>query len=184
MGLRITTLEQTVNRTIDLAKQLIRQKSVTPNDAGCQDIITGRLSALGFSEERLRFGDVDNLWMRIGDCKPLLVFAGHTDVVPTGPEQQWSTPPFDPVIKDGFLYGRGSADMKGSIAAMIVACENYFSKNKNPNGSMAFLITSDEEGPAINGTKKVIESLESREDKIDFCTLHRRLSVLGKIINS
>ena len=158
-----------MNRTIDLTQQLIRQESVTPNDAGCQDIIAERLSALGFQEERLPFGDVNNLWMRKGSAKPLVVFAGHTDVVPTGPELQWSSPPFDPVITDGYLYGRGTADMKGSIAAMIVACENYFTKNISPNGSIAFLITSDEEGPAINGTKKVIDTLESRGDKIDFC---------------
>jgi len=163
------TMEHTVNRTIELAKQLIRQKSVTPNDAGCQDIIIKRLSAIGMREERLRFGSVDNLWMRKGNVKPLLVFAGHTDVVPTGPEQQWSSPPFDPVIKDGYLYGRGAADMKGSIAAMTVACENFFSKNNQPNGSMAFLITSDEEGPAIDGTKKVIDTLEARGEKIDYC---------------
>lgn len=158
-----------MNRTIELTKQLIRQESVTPDDAGCQDIIAEHLSALGFHEERLPFGDVDNLWMRKGSAKPLVVFAGHTDVVPTGPELQWSSPPFDPVITDGYLYGRGTADMKGSIAAMIVACENYFAENNSPNGSMAFLITSDEEGPAINGTKKVIDTLESRGDKIDFC---------------
>jgi len=162
-------MEHTLHRTIDLAKQLIRQESVTPNDAGCQDIIIERLSALGMREERLRFGEVDNLWMRIGKAKPLVVFAGHTDVVPTGPTQQWSSPPFDPIIRDGYLFGRGAADMKGSIAAMTVACENYFSKNSKPNGSMAFLITSDEEGPAINGTKKVIDTLEARGEKIDFC---------------
>ncbi len=158
-----------MDRTIKLATQLIQRESVTPNDAGCQNIITERLSALGFHEEHLRFNDVDNLWIKKGNRKPLLVFAGHTDVVPTGPVEQWTSPPFEPVIRDGFLFGRGSADMKGSIAAMIIACENYFSKNNAPNGSMAFLITSDEEGPAVNGTKKVIDALQSRGDKIDFC---------------
>ncbi len=154
--------------TLDLAIELIRRRSVTPEDAGCQQLLAKRLSALGFTIEHLRFGEVDNLWARLGTEGPLFAFAGHTDVVPSGPEALWRSPPFEPTLRDGFLYGRGSADMKGSIAAMVTACERYLESHK-PAGSIAFLITSDEEGPAVDGTIKVIEQLESRGEKIGWC---------------
>lgn len=155
--------------TLKLAEQLISRKSVTPEDDGCQDVIADRLAALGFKAEKMRFEDVDNIWIRRGDSEPLFAFAGHTDVVPTGPENQWQSPPFTPTIRGDYLYGRGSADMKSSIAAMVTACERFFAKHQNTRGSFAFLITSDEEGPSINGTVKVIEVLEARNEKIKAC---------------
>ncbi len=154
--------------TLELAKELISRVSVTPDDAGCQEVMIERLQKLGFKIKRLRFGDVDNFWARLGDQKPLFAFAGHTDVVPTGPVKQWKFDPFTPTIHEQMLYGRGAADMKSSLAAIIVAIENYLSKN-TPNGSIALLITSDEEGPSINGTVKVIEWLEQQNEKIDMC---------------
>jgi succinyl-diaminopimelate desuccinylase len=156
--------------TLKLAQQLIAQPSETPDDHGCQQILAERLSALGFEIEHLRYGEVDNLWARYGSAKPLLVFAGHTDVVPTGPLNQWTHDPFTPTINEGQLYGRGAADMKSSIAAMICACESVIPNHKL-NGSIGFLITSDEEGPAVDGTVKVIELLESRNQKIDWCLI-------------
>lgn len=158
-----------MSNTLDLAKELISIPSVTPEDKGCQEIIASRLKAIGFTIENLRFGEVDNLWARSGSTGPLLVFAGHTDVVPTGPLEAWSHDPFKPTIVDGILYGRGAADMKSSIAAMVCACEQFISSSPEPKGSIAFLITSDEEGPAIDGTVKVIEQLEQRGEKIDWC---------------
>ncbi len=155
--------------TIELSKALINCRSITPDDAGCQPMIIHRLEAIGFKVEKLRFGDVDNFWARRGTEGPLFAFAGHTDVVPTGPESQWDSPPFVAEIKDGYLYGRGAADMKGSIAAMVTACERFIAYNPNHQGSIAFLITSDEEGPADDGTIKVIERLEARNEKIDWC---------------
>jgi succinyl-diaminopimelate desuccinylase len=158
-----------VTDTLELAKQLIAQASITPDDGGCQPIMIARLEAIGFKVEKLRFGEVDNFWARRGDSEPLYAFAGHTDVVPTGPESNWHHPPFQPTIKDGMLYGRGTADMKGSLAAMITACERFISLHPDHKGSIAFLITSDEEGPAIDGTVKVIETLETRQEKIFGC---------------
>lgn len=155
--------------TLKLAEQLISRQSVTPEDAGCQDIIAERLAAIGFSTEKMRFDDVDNIWTRRGDAQPLYAFAGHTDVVPTGPEDQWQSPPFTPTHRDGYIFGRGAADMKGSIAAMVTACERFFSQHPKHKGSFAFLITSDEEGPSINGTVKVIDALEARNEKITAC---------------
>ena len=155
--------------TLDLALDLIHRPSVTPEDAGCQEIMITRLEALGFQAERLRFGNVDNFWARFGDQEPLLAFAGHTDVVPPGPLEQWQSPPFAPEIRDGFLYGRGAADMKGSLAAMITACERFLATHPHPHGSIAFLITSDEEGMAVNGTVKVVERLEARGEKMRWC---------------
>lgn len=154
---------------IDLSKQLIERASITPDDAGCQKIIAEKLAALGFKNEHLRFGDTDNLWSRFGTAAPLFVFAGHTDVVPPGNIADWSYEPFVPTIVDGKLYGRGSADMKTAIAAMVVAVERFLSARKSVNGSIAFLITSDEEGTARDGTIKVVDTLESRNEKIDFC---------------
>ena len=155
--------------TLDLALDLLRRPSVTPVDAGCQQLMIARLEALGFQVERLRFGNVDNFWARLGDQERLFTFAGHTDVVPPGPLAQWQSPPFAPEIRDGFLYGRGAADMKGSLAAMITACERFLATHPHPNGSIAFLITSDEEGVAVDGTVKVIERLEARGEKIRWC---------------
>ncbi|MFP5383051.1 MAG: succinyl-diaminopimelate desuccinylase [Gammaproteobacteria bacterium] len=156
--------------TLDLACDLIRRASVTPDDAGCQPLLADRLAPLGFVAEHLRFADVDNLWLkRGGDAKPLFVFAGHTDVVPTGPREQWSLDPFVPEIRDGMLYGRGTADMKGSVAAFVVAVERFLAKHPQPKGAIALLLTSDEEGPSVNGTVKVVETLEARGEKIDWC---------------
>lgn len=155
--------------TLQLACELIAARSVTPADAGCQDLIMQRLAGLGFSNESLVFEEVTNLWTRRGDSGPLVCIAGHTDVVPTGPEQRWQRPPFEPVIEDGVLYGRGASDMKGPLAAAIVAVENFVRKHPDHKGSIAFLLTSDEEGPAKNGTIKVVETLEARHEKIDYC---------------
>ena len=163
--------------TLKLAEQLISRESVTPEDDGCQDIIAKRLAALGFRAEKMRFEDVDNIWIRRGSEEPLYAFAGHTDVVPTGPEKQWQSPPFLPTYRDGYLYGRGAADMKGSIAAMVTACERFFTSNPNHKGSFAFLITSDEEGPSINGTVKVVEVLEARNEKIKACLVGEPSSI-------
>lgn len=155
--------------TLALTRQLISLPSVTPEDLGCQQIMAERLQALGFEIEHMRFGEVDNLWARLGSSAPLFVFAGHTDVVPSGPVEQWQSDPFEPTIVDNILTGRGAADMKGSLAAMICACENYLAQGKSINGSIGFLITSDEEGPAIDGTVKVVEALGQRGETIDMC---------------
>jgi succinyl-diaminopimelate desuccinylase len=155
--------------TISLSKELISRASVTPEDAGCQKLMTERLAAIGFDVKHLRFDDVDNFWAIRGDSGPILCFAGHTDVVPSGPESSWQTPPFEPTIKDGMLYGRGAADMKGSLAAMIVAVEQFVADNPNHNGRIAFLITSDEEGIAANGTVKVVEWLNKQQLIPDYC---------------
>ena len=158
-----------MSATLDLAIELISRPSVTPKDEGCQRLLAERLAPLGFKAEHLRFDDVDNLWLRKGTSSPVFCFAGHTDVVPTGPLEAWTSPPFQPEIRDGLLYGRGAADMKGSIAAFTVACENFLQKHPQHQGSIAYLITSDEEGPSINGTVKVVEVLEQRQEKIDWC---------------
>lgn len=173
--------------TLDLAKQLISIPSVTPDDLGCQKIIADRLSNIGFQIENLRYGEVDNLWARIGTQGPLFVFAGHTDVVPTGPVEKWRNDPFTPTIVDNVMTARGTADMKSSIAAMVCACENFFQdKNKTFDGSIAFLITSDEEGPATEGTVKVIEYLMSKNEKIDWCLVGEPSSTntLGDVIKN
>ena len=155
--------------TLDLALDLLRRPSITPEDAGCQETLIARLETLGFRVERLRFGAVDNLWARLGEGGPLFAFAGHTDVVPPGPLEQWQSPPFAPEIRDGFLYGRGAADMKGSLAAMITACERFLATCPRPRGAISFLITSDEEGVAVDGTVKVVERLEARGEKMRWC---------------
>lgn len=155
--------------TITLAKQLIDIDSVTPDDKGCQEIMIQRLEAVGFNINRLRFGEVDNLWAKRGQQKPLFVFAGHTDVVPSGPVKSWNTPPFETTIIDGILYGRGAADMKGSLAAMVTACERFIAKHPEHSGAIGFLITSDEEGPAVDGTVKVIDYLTEHNEQIDMC---------------
>jgi len=162
--------------TLELAIELIRRRSVTPEDEGCQALMMERLAAVGFKNEELRFEEVDNFWSRRGTEGPLVCFAGHTDVVPTGPEANWDNPPFEPTIIDGMLHGRGAADMKGSLAAFLVATENFVKKHPNHKGSIAYLITSDEEGPAKNGTVKVVETLEARNEKIDMCIVGEQSS--------
>ncbi|MDO6544281.1 succinyl-diaminopimelate desuccinylase [Photobacterium sanguinicancri] len=154
---------------IALAKDFISRQSVTPEDAGCQDVMIARLEKLGFIIETMVFEDTTNLWARRGSEAPLFVFAGHTDVVPSGKVALWHTPPFEPTIIDGYLHGRGAADMKGSLACMIIAIERFIAENPNHAGSIALLITSDEEGPFINGTTRVIDTLEARNEKIDMC---------------
>jgi succinyl-diaminopimelate desuccinylase len=154
-----------------IAIELIRRRSVTPSDAGCQVFIGEQLRGLGFRLEPMRFGEVDNLWARRGKGAPLLCFAGHTDVVPPGPLDQWIADPFHPEIRDGMLYGRGAADMKGSLAAMLVAVERFIREQPEHSGSIAFLLTSDEEGPATDGTRRVVETLQARGERIDWCVV-------------
>ncbi len=158
-----------MTETLDLLKNLLRKESITPNDAGCQDLITNRLGKIGFTEERLNFSNTQNIWLKRGKDKPLLIFLGHTDVVPPGPLDRWDSPPFVPTIKDGKLYGRGTADMKGGIACFITAVERFITKYPDHQGSIAVMITSDEEGIATHGIVKVIEVLEKRNEKIDWC---------------
>ena len=159
----------TDSRTLHLTKELISKPSVTPEDQGCQQIMKDVLAPLGFKHEDMWFGEVLNLWSRRGTEKPLVCFAGHTDVVPTGPVENWKFHPFEPTEHEGQLYGRGTADMKGSLAAMLVATERFVEKYPDHKGSIAYLITADEEGPALNGTVKVVETLEARQEKIDMC---------------
>ncbi|EGR2427338.1 succinyl-diaminopimelate desuccinylase [Vibrio cholerae] len=162
-----------------LAKDLISRQSVTPADAGCQDLMIERLKALGFEIESMVFEDTTNFWARRGTQSPLFVFAGHTDVVPAGPLAQWHTPPFEPTVIDGFLHGRGAADMKGSLACMIVAVERFIAEHPDHQGSIGFLITSDEEGPFINGTVRVVETLMARNELIDMCIVGEPSSTLA-----
>lgn len=158
-----------MSKTLDLAIELLKRQSNTPEDAGCQELMISRLEPLGFRIERMRFGNVDNFYARRGTSSPLIVFAGHTDVVPTGPLDKWHTPPFEPTIKDGMLYARGAADMKTSLAAFITAIEEFIAENPNHAGSIGLLITSDEEGVAVDGTVKVVESLKARSEHFDYC---------------
>ena len=163
--------------TFELARDLISRVSITPNDGGCQDVLAHRLARLGFTIERMRFGDVDNLWARRGSSQPLVCFAGHTDVVPTGPLDQWHSAPFLPTVRDGVLYGRGAADMKSSIAAFITAIEAFLAAHPDHPGSIALLITSDEEGVAVNGTVKVVDALRARGEMLDYCIIGEPSSV-------
>jgi succinyl-diaminopimelate desuccinylase len=169
---------------IALLEQLIRCRSITPDDAGCQQILADRLRALGFVCESMPFGDVSNLYARRGDAGPVLCFAGHTDVVPPGSEDKWSSDPFEPNVRDGAIYARGAADMKGGLAAMVVALEEFVAEHSEHRGSLAVLITSDEEGRARDGTLKVIEALQARGEKIDWCVLGEPSSesLLGDIV--
>ncbi|MBA2690029.1 MAG: succinyl-diaminopimelate desuccinylase, partial [Burkholderiales bacterium] len=157
------------SRTLALAKALIARRSPTPDDAGCQEVLIERLRNQGFNIERMRFGDVDNFWARRGSSSPLVCFAGHTDVVPTGPLDEWHSDPFQPAERDGHLYGRGAADMKSSLAAFITAIERFLDTHPSAPGSLALLVTSDEEGNAVNGTAKVVEVLRDRGEHIDYC---------------
>ena len=173
--------------TLQLAIDLISRPSVTPDDKGCQPLMMERLGNIGFKTEPLRFGDVDNFWARRGDSGPLFVFAGHTDVVPTGPVGQWSVDPFRPEVNaEGLLYGRGAADMKGSLAAMITACERFVEKHPDHRGSIAYLITSDEEGPAVDGTVRVVQHLQARDESIDYCLVGEPSSTrkLGDVVKN
>jgi succinyl-diaminopimelate desuccinylase len=158
-----------MSETLELLKDLISRESVTPEDAGCQDLLAERLAKLSFKEERLDFNDTQNIWLRRGQAKPLFTFLGHTDVVPPGPLEAWLSPPFVPTIRDGKLYGRGAADMKGGIACFLIAVERFVSKYPDHQGSIAVMLTSDEEGIATNGVVKVMEVLEQRHEKIDWC---------------
>ncbi len=180
------TNSTTYSSTLSLAIDLLSRKSNTPEDAGCQDLMISRLEPLGFKIERMRFGNVDNLYARRGTTGPLLVFAGHTDVVPTGPLDKWHTSPFEPTIKDGMLYARGAADMKTSLAAFITSIEEFITENPNHRGSIGLLITSDEEDVAIDGTVKVVEALKARGELIDYCIVGEPTSnkVVGDMIKN
>ncbi|PWQ94069.1 succinyl-diaminopimelate desuccinylase [Leucothrix pacifica] len=175
-----------MNETLALSKALINRNSVTPEDAGCQKLLCDRLEPYGFTVENMRFEEVDNIWLRRGTERPLLCFAGHTDVVPTGPITDWDSDPFNAEIREGLLYGRGAADMKSSIAAFTVASERFVKDFPEHEGSIAYLITSDEEGPSVNGTVKVIEALEARNEKIDWCLVGEPSSkdTLGDVIKN
>jgi succinyl-diaminopimelate desuccinylase len=172
--------------TLELAQQIIARPSLTPDDAGCQRLLADRLDRLGFASEFIERNGVTNLWARRGTAQPLFVFAGHTDVVPTGPLPQWTSPPFAPEIRDGRLYGRGAADMKSSLAAMLTATEAFLAENPEPSGSLAFLLTSDEEGDAVDGTVAVVEALKARGEAIDYCVIGEPTSVttLGDMIKN
>ena len=172
--------------TLALACELIRRPSVTPDDAGCQALIADRLARLGFRTEPMRFGDVDNLWARHGDDAPLLLLLGHTDVVPTGPLDDWSSPPFEPAIRDGYLHGRGAADMKGGVAAMVTAVERFVERRPEHGGSLALLLTSDEEGPAVDGVRRVTDLLVERGERIDWCLVGEPSSTdrLGDVVKN
>lgn len=175
-----------MNETLELAMALIRCRSITPADDGCQDLIAARLRAIGFATETLRFGEVTNLWARRGTTRPVVCFAGHTDVVPTGPLPHWVTDPFTPTIRDGRLYGRGAADMKTSLAAFVTAIEAFVARHPGHPGSIALLLTSDEEGPSIDGTAQVVRHLRERGEPIDFCVVGEPTSVgrLGDMIKN
>jgi succinyl-diaminopimelate desuccinylase len=160
-----------MSQTLELTEDLLTRRSVTPADGGCQQLMTARLEAVGFAVERLTFGSVENFWARRGRSGPVFCFAGHTDVVPPGPPEEWLSDPFVPAIRDGILYGRGAADMKSGLAAMVTATESFVAANPAHRGSIAFLITSDEEGPSVDGTRRVVEELRARSEHIDWCVV-------------
>ena len=166
-----------MSETLQLARQLISRRSLTPADEGCLDLIGARLAPLGFSLEKMRCGEVDNLWARRGNTGPLVCFAGHTDVVPSGPVNQWHSDPFAPEVRDGMLYGRGASDMKGPLAAFITAIEKFIADCPQHRGSVAVLLTSDEEGVAVNGTVRVVEALQKRNELLDYCIVAEPTSV-------
>lgn len=175
-----------MSNTLQLAQNLISKASLTPKDKGCQRLMCERLSAIGFEITDLKFGEVDNFWAKRGENSPVFVFAGHTDVVPVGDRDKWQSEPFQPTIKDGLLYGRGAADMKGSLAAMVVASERFVKDYPKHKGSIGFLITSDEEGPAIDGTVKVAKHLKDLGQKVDYCLVGEPSStkILGDVIKN
>ena len=175
-----------MDKTLELCCELIRRPSVTPEDHGCQALMIERLTQAGFDCKALPFGEVSNFWATRGSEGPILVFAGHTDVVPTGPEEQWRSPPFEPTLQDGLLCGRGAADMKASLAAMVVACEEFVAQHPDHGGRIGFLITSDEEGPAVDGTVRVMEYLQEQGDTIDWCLVGEPSSTeqLGDVIKN
>jgi len=175
-----------MNATLELTQQLIRRRSVTPEDDGCQALVAGRLAPLGFRAETIASNGVTNLWLRRGEASPVLVFAGHTDVVPAGPLEQWRSDPFTPTVRDGLLYGRGASDMKSSVAAFVVAAEEFVRAHPQHRGSIALLLTSDEEGPATDGTVKVVDALRARDERIDYCIVGEPTSVdaLGDTIKN
>lgn len=158
-----------MSSTLELAQQLISRRSLTPQDEGCLPLIGARLQPLGFKLEMMRCGDVDNLWARRGASSPVVCFAGHTDVVPSGPVEKWHSDPFTPTVRDGMLYGRGASDMKGSLAAFVTSIEKFVAAHPGHNGSIALLLTSDEEGIAVDGTVRVVEALQARGEKLDYC---------------
>jgi succinyl-diaminopimelate desuccinylase len=171
---------------LELAKELIARRSITPEDAGCQALLAQRLGRAGFRCEPMRFGQVSNLWARRGKARPLVCFAGHTDVVPTGPLEEWHSDPFTPTVRDGKLYGRGAADMKSSIAAFVIAVEAFVEEKPRHGGSIALLLTSDEEGPALDGTVRVVEALKARNELLDYCLVGEPTSVdwLGDMLKN
>jgi succinyl-diaminopimelate desuccinylase len=171
---------------LELAKELIARRSITPEDAGCQALLAQRLERAGFRCEPMRFGQVSNLWARRGKARPLVCFAGHTDVVPTGPLEEWHSDPFTPTVRDGKLYGRGAADMKSSIAAFVIAVEAFVEEKPRHGGSIALLLTSDEEGPAVDGTVRVVEALKARNELLDYCLVGEPTSVdwLGDMLKN
>jgi succinyl-diaminopimelate desuccinylase len=175
-----------MNATLELTQQLIRRRSVTPEDDGCQALVAARLVPLGFQAETIASNGVTNLWLRRGRAAPVLVFAGHTDVVPAGPLEQWHSDPFTPTVRDGVLYGRGASDMKSSVAAFVVAAEEFVRAHPRHPGSIALLLTSDEEGPATDGTVKVVDALRARGESIDYCIVGEPTSVdaLGDTIKN
>ena len=160
-----------MSQALDLTRNLLARRSITPADEGCQELIAQRLAPIGFLIEPLPFGNVMNLWARRGRTGPVLCFAGHTDVVPTGPLEEWHSDPFVPAEREGVLYGRGAADMKSGLAAMVTAVEEFVATQPSHSGSIAFLITSDEEGPSVDGTRRVVETLRSRGERIDWCVV-------------
>ena len=160
-----------MSQTLELTADLLGRRSVTPADEGCQQLMAARLEAVGFGVERMTFGSVENFWARRGLTGPVLCFAGHTDVVPPGPPEEWLSDPFVPAVRDGILYGRGAADMKSGLAAMVTATESFVAANPGHRGSIAFLITSDEEGPSVDGTRRVVEALRARSEHIDWCVV-------------
>ncbi len=175
-----------MSATLDLSINLIGRHSVSPEDAGCQEVMAARLEKIGFTIEHLPFGKVSNFWARRGSGQPVVCFAGHTDVVPPGNASQWQSDPFTPEVRDGFLYGRGAADMKGSLAAMVTACERFVAANPEHAGSIAFLVTSDEESIAVDGTRRVMETLQARGESIDYCIVGEPSSsdALGDVIRN
>jgi succinyl-diaminopimelate desuccinylase len=175
-----------VEKTLELCCELLRRRSVTPEDDGCQALMMSRLEAIGFTCTPLPFGQVSNFWAQRGSDGPLLVFAGHTDVVPSGPESHWKTPPFEPTLEGDTLYGRGAADMKSSLAAMVIACEEFVASHPDHPGRIGFLITSDEEGPAVDGTVRVMQYLGERGEQIDYCLVGEPSSsaLLGDVIKN